>query len=119
MLSALTIAGLVLLTSNASSQAGTDHVLNPSQLITPADMTPKESKYYNTLTDPEAAKSFIITRSYVRLCQKVIDKTMPAEQLPDKPLGFAARYLLSGEATLINTAIAESITAEMRAKKPR
>jgi hypothetical protein len=49
--------------------------------------------------------------------KKVVDKTMPAEQLPDKPLGFSVRYLLSGEAKMINRAISDSIVA-MRKSNP-
>jgi hypothetical protein len=53
------------------------------------------------------------------LCQQVIDRKLPAEQLPDKPLGFSAKYLLAGEATLINTAISESIIAEVKADRAK
>ncbi len=84
-----------------------------SQILKPADLTAKEASYYKTLADPEVAKNFIITRSYVRLCQQVVDKKLPADQLPDKPLGFSVRYLLAGEVTMINRAISDSIIAEM------
>jgi hypothetical protein len=90
----------------AAENAG---ALSPAQLLKPDDLTPKELDFYKKLTDPEIAKNFIITRSYVRLCQKVNDKKMPAE--PDKPLGFSAHYLLSGEATMINHALSDSIVA--------
>jgi hypothetical protein len=83
----------------------------PSQMLRPSDLTPQELDYYNKLTDPEVAKNFIATRSYVRLCQKVLDKAMLAEGLPDKPLGFSVRYLLAGEANMINRAISASIVA--------
>lgn len=83
----------------------------PSQMLQSSDLTPQELDYYNKLTDSEVAKNFIATRSFVRLCQKVVDETMPAEQLPDKPLGFSVRYLLAGEATMINRAISDSIVA--------
>lgn len=98
-------AGAVLADSNS---------LAPSQLISTSNLTPKESNYYSTLKDPVVAKNFIITRSYVRLCQAVVDRKSPAENLPDKPLGFSVRYLLVGEATMINNAIAASIIAECK-----
>jgi hypothetical protein len=85
--------------------------LTPAQLLKPDDLTPKELDFYKKQSDPEITKNFIITRSYVRLCQKVIDKKMPAELLPDKPLGFSAHYLLAGEATMINQALSDSIVA--------
>jgi hypothetical protein len=85
--------------------------ITPSQMLRPSDLTPQELEYYNKLTDPEVAKNFIATRSYVRLCQKVLDKAMLAEQLPDKPLGFSVRYILAGEANMINRAISASIVA--------
>jgi hypothetical protein len=83
--------------------------LEPSQLITPANMTPVELDYYNKATDPSVKKNFIATRSYVRLAQKVVDKTMPAEQLPNKPAGFSVQYLLPDEPTVINQAIGLSV----------
>ena len=106
-------AALLALTSSpsASAQTASAQQLTPAQTIKTSDMTPKELAYYNRITDPAVATNFIITRSYVRLCQAVVDKQAPAEQLPDKPLGFSAAYLLPGEATMINAAIAASIVA--------
>jgi hypothetical protein len=96
--------------------------LEPSQLITPANMTPVELDYYNKATDPSVKKNFIATRSYVRLAQKVVDKTMPAEQLPNKPVGFSVQYLLPDEPTVINQAIGLSVAKLMeicmRTKRP-
>jgi hypothetical protein len=87
--------------------------------VNPANLTEKESAYYQKLTDPVVAKNFLVTRSYVRLCQQVIDHKLPAIQLPDKPLGFSVRYLLPGEATLINTALSESIIAGVKADQAK
>ena len=92
--------------------------LTDRQLIKPGELTQKESDYYQKLTDPEIAKNFLITRSYARLCQQVIDHKLPPRELPDKPLGFSARYLLTGEATMINTAIAESLAADLKQLAP-
>jgi hypothetical protein len=97
------------------TQADAENAVSPgltaAQLLKPDDLTPKELDFYKKQSDPEIMKNFIITRSYVRLCQQVIDKKMPAELLPDKPLGFSAHYLLSGEATMINHALSDSIVA--------
>ena len=95
-----------------------DEGLSAQQTVQPSDLTQKEADFYQNLTDPKMAKSFIITRSYVRLCRQVIDYTLPPLQLPDKPLGFSARFLLSGETTMINTAISESLKAEFRTMVP-
>jgi hypothetical protein len=103
--------GLAFLISIGPASA---QVLTPAQIVKPADLTEKESAYYQKLTDPLVAKNFLETRSYVRLCQKIIDHKMPAIQLPDKPPGFSVRYILPGEAQLINKAIAENIIAGMK-----
>jgi hypothetical protein len=108
--------GLAFLTSIGPASA---QVLTPAQIVKPADLTEKESVYYQKLTDPLIAKNFLVTRSYVRLCQQVIDHKMPAIQLPDKPLGFSVRYILPGEAQLINKAIAENIIAGIKADRAK
>ena len=92
--------------------------LTDRQMIKPAELTQKKADYYQKLTDPEIARNFLITRSFVRLCQQVIDRKLPPRELPDKPLGFSARYLLAGEATMINSAISESLAAELREMAP-
>jgi hypothetical protein len=99
----------------SSAQSTNTTELTASQTVSVADLTPKELAYYKTITDPEVARSFIITRSYVRLCQSVMERKMPAEQLPDKPLGFSARFVLPSEVTMINDAIADSIVAACHA----
>src|SRR3954447_7912651 len=88
--------------------------LKPSQVVSPSALTAQESAYYAKLTDSDIARNFILTRSYVRLCQAVMQKKMPAEQLPDKPLGFSVRYTLPGEVQIINSAIAANIVAQMK-----
>lgn len=82
----------------------------PLQMITPAEFTPVEAKFYQTL-DPAAQQDFIATRSYVRISQQVIDRTLPPLQLPDRPAGFSVKYLLPGEPFDLNTALADYITA--------
>jgi hypothetical protein len=96
----------------APAHAASAQELTTDQTVKISELTPKESAYYAKIADPEVAKNFILTRSYVRLCQDVMNKIMPAEKLPDKPLGFSVRYLLPGEPTMINQAIAASIIAE-------
>jgi hypothetical protein len=112
----LAIIGLVFSTSIGPASA---QELTSAQIVKPADLTEKESAYYQKLTDPQVAKNFLETRSYVRLCQQVIDHKMPAIQLPDKPLGFSVRYLLPGEANLINKAIAQNIIEGIKADRAK
>src|SRR5262249_15132709 len=90
--------------------------LAPSQLVNPADLTKDEADFYGTLKDPDEARAFIVTRSYVRLCQAVIDKKSPAAGLPPRPSAFKVAYMLPGEAEMINDAIGESVVARWTAK---
>ena len=85
--------------------------LTPAQTVKPADFTPTERDYYQKL-NAAAAKSFIATRSYVRLCQQVLERKLPALQLPDKPAGFTVKYLLPGEPNVINRALAAYVVAK-------
>jgi len=84
--------------------------LAPAQMIKPADLTQQEFTFYQTL-DSAAASDFLVTRSYVRLCQQVVDRKLPAAQLPHKPAGFSAKYLLPTDPNVINRALADSIMA--------
>jgi hypothetical protein len=98
------IASLGLLAATAGVAHAGD--LAPSQLVTPADLTPVERDYYNKTADPQVKKNFIITRSYVRLAQKVVNKTLPPEAYPTaKPNGFSVQYLLPDDAHVLNEAL--------------
>ncbi|HEX4048820.1 MAG TPA: hypothetical protein VH309_13335 [Elusimicrobiota bacterium] len=92
------------------------HALQPGDL-SPA-LTAQESKYYQGIqSDPTASQNFLITRDYARKAKFVTDHPKDinaAANLPDKPLGFSARYLLPGEATMINDALSLSIIAGMK-----
>ena len=92
------------------AQAGGPLPLTPAQTLRPADLTPVEMDQYRTL-DPAAAKDFIATRSYVRLCSRVVDGTLPAMQLPARPAGFKADDLLGEDPTVINRALADYLVA--------
>jgi hypothetical protein len=100
----IAIASLGLIAAAAGVARAGD--LAPSQLVTPADLTPVERDYYNKATDPQVKKNFIITRSYVRLAQKVVDKALPPEAYPTaKPNGFSVQYLLPDDAHVLNEAL--------------
>ena len=74
--------------------------------LTPADFTPIETNYYQTL-DPAARQNFIVTRSFVRISQQVTDGVLPPSQLPDRPTGFSTTYLLPGDPFDINNALSD------------
>ena len=78
--------------------------MRSDQLITPADFTPVEAQYYPTLA-PDAQHAFIVTRSYVRLSDKVIDQELPAVQFPDQPDELNPSYLLADDSFDLNTAL--------------
>jgi hypothetical protein len=90
--------------------------LAPSQILKPADLTPDELAYYNGATDPVIKKNFIITRSYVRLAEKIVAKEIPAWQFPGrKPDGFSAKFLLPKDPSVINEALGICLQAKFTA----
>ena len=105
---------LAQMTHSAFAQSDSLH-LTPAQTISPADMTKTELDYYRTL-DSEAGKSFIVTRSYVRLTKQVVDHKLPPLNFPPrKPEGFTAKYLLPDDPTVLNEALGEYLKAKLTA----
>jgi hypothetical protein len=105
---ALTFAAYFALAAPLAAQAAPAE-MTAAQLLTPADLTPQELTYYKQLSDPAEARHFIVTRSYERLCQRVVDRTLPPSQLPEKPMDFSVKYLLPAEPNVINRALALSL----------
>jgi hypothetical protein len=95
------------------AQSAGGSVLASSQILKTADLTPDELYYYNKISEPEVAKNFIITRSYMRICQNIIDNKIPADQLPSRPTGFSAKYLFDGDDDIISAAIKRAISAKL------
>ena len=56
--------------------------------LSPAELTPAEAATYQTLKDADAQKSFLFTRGYLRLCQKVLAGELPALDLPSLPRDY-------------------------------
>jgi hypothetical protein len=107
---------LLALAQPTFAQSGGPH-LTAAQTLNPTDFNAWERDYYKTLTDPIKAKSFIVTRSYMRLAQKLVDHKMPALQFPaGTPMGFSFNYLLPGEKAVRDKAIEISLTALMKEK---
>lgn len=78
-------------------------------MIAPADLTSQEAKFYRTLSS-SARRDFLATRSFVKVSQQVVDRVLPASQLPDRPAGFNVKYLLTGDPFDINNALADYLT---------
>jgi len=89
--------------------------MSPAQTISPRDLDAEEQEYYKTLTDPVKAKNFIVTRSYVRLAQKVLDHKLPPLEFPQKPDGFSVAYLLPDDPSIINQALGAYLSARITA----
>jgi hypothetical protein len=106
--------GLAFLVWPAQSSFAQSH-LSAAQTISPADLNAEEKEYYKTLTDPAKAKSFIITRSYFRLAQKVVDHKLPPLEFPQRPQGFSVVYLLPDEPSIINEAVGAYLSAKLTA----
>jgi hypothetical protein len=86
-----------------------------SQLVAPADLTAIELDYYKKATDPEVKRNFIITRSYVRIAQKVVAKKISPEEFPvAKPAGFSVQYLLPDDAHVINEALGLALAKSLQ-----
>jgi hypothetical protein len=102
----IAIACFCLITATVAIGVARAEELAPSLLVKPADLTPVERDYYDKATDPQVKKNFIITRSYVRLAQKVVAKTMAPEAYPAaKPNGFSVQYLLPDDPHVLNEAL--------------
>ena len=89
--------------------------LTASQLVTPTQLTPEERDFYNEAGDPTVKKNFIITRSYVRLAQKVASKEIPPDSFPRrKPKGFSVQYLLPNDPRVINEPVGRALAQDMQ-----
>jgi hypothetical protein len=105
---------LAQMVTSAFAQCDSSH-LTPTQTISPADMTKTELDFYRTL-DSKAGRSFIVTRSYVRLAKQVVDhKWPPLKFPPQKPEGFTLQYLLPDDPTVINQALGAYLAAKLTA----
>lgn len=84
----------------------------PALALTPRDLTPDEQQLYQKVqANPNAAKNFLAAREYVRKAKGVVDGAVPAASLPSKPAGFSSRYLLAGDADIIDQAVTLSVAA--------
>lgn len=95
------------------SPASREVDMTTAQMIKPGDMTPDELAYYKTI-DPAEAKRFVATRSYVRICQEVVDQKTPALKLPKQPPGFTMNYVLPAEKKILDDALKAYLIADVQ-----
>jgi hypothetical protein len=105
-----------LIAKNNPAEAAYPHVLEltDAQRLKPDDLDAQELAEFKMLSGEDAA-DFLETRSYVRVCRQYLDRKLPKADLPDKPLGFNPRYLLSGEKAVVNDAISQSLAGSLEA----
>jgi len=73
--------------------------------LTPSQLTPAEKATYETVKNqPDEAAAFLATRAYVKLCQKVVGKSMPAIKLTDIPDNYSDKYVSPAEAEAVDKA---------------
>lgn len=76
--------------------------------LTVAQLSKAEKAQYQTLLgQPDAqelVESFLETRGFLRDCQSVLDRKLPAAQLPFKPERFTDEYVSEAEKKTIRTA---------------
>jgi hypothetical protein len=94
------------------SPASREVDMTAAQMIKPGDMTPDELAYYKTI-GPVEAKRFVATRSYVRICQQVVDHKIPALMLPKRPPGFTMIYVLQPEKKILDDALKDYLIADV------
>ncbi|MDE2489312.1 MAG: hypothetical protein KGM24_00585 [Elusimicrobia bacterium] len=80
--------------------------------LTPAQLTASEQRTYQTLrSNPTAAQRFLVTRDYLRDCQKVVDHKMNALMLKYEPDDFDPSYVNNAEQRIVDKAITMNIAA--------
>lgn len=85
-----------------------------AKALAPAQLTPDETAVYQGL-DGDAASSYLATRGFLRLCQKVASKSMRSLDLPRKPAGYDAQYLSDEEAAIVKKAVNMYVAARINA----
>ncbi len=82
-----------------SSWAGT-----PVGPLSPSQLTDTERSSFQKLSDQTAQKAFLITRAYLRICEKVVAHQMPALELPVQPDEYQGKYVSPGEQKQVDAA---------------
>jgi len=104
---AATIIVIVALTETGLAAAVTPLVIT----LPISAMTATERATYQNLKTSVARKSFLDTRGFLRLCQKVMSGKLPPKNLPIEPRDFKDRYITATEKKVVDGAIVENVAA--------
>ena len=78
----------------------------------PAHLTKQDVVIYQALKSyPDAARSFLDTRVYVRRCESVVHHQLAADKLGVKPDDYNSKYVTGPERKVVVKAVAMSDTA--------
>jgi hypothetical protein len=81
--------------------------------LTPAELTSAEAATYRTLKDADAQKSFLDTRGFLRLSQKVMAGELPALELPRQPEDYDTDYVTDAEQKIVDDAVLKYVSARI------
>ena len=108
------IGALICVGVSIAPRAVSAQELSAGEVVSLAQLTPEEKDYYDHAANQTVRKNFIITRSYLRLAQKLVDKQIPPDAFPmRKPKGFSVEYLLPDDPEIINEAIGIALSHAM------
>ena len=99
----------------ACASAWAETPVSPS----PSELTAAATAIYQTLKDAPAQKSFLDTRGYYRLCQKVLGGELPALDLPNMPRDYNYDYVTKAEQKVVQDPLMKSIAAQIDASSPK
>jgi hypothetical protein len=85
-----------------------------ARALTPAQLNPDEQKVYEGLkSDPDAARSYLATRGFVKNCQLVAAKKAPAINLPLQPANYDVQYVTDPEQADVDKAVLRYVSAKI------
>ena len=99
----------------ACASAGAETPVSPS----PSELTAAATAIDQTLKDAPAQKSFLDTRGYYRLCQKVLGGELPALDLPNMPRDYNYDYVTKAKQKVVQDPLMKSIAAQIDASSPK
>jgi hypothetical protein len=89
-----------------------------ARALTPAQLTPDEQTVYDGLkNDPDAAKNYLATRGFLKLCEQVAARKLAAIKLPRQPANYDTQYVTDEEQAVVDQAVLKYVSA--RINSPR
>ncbi len=83
----------------------------PVRPLAASQLTDTERSSFQSLSDKAAQKAFLITRAYLRICEKVLKHQMPTLDLPVQPDEYDGQYVSPAEQKQVDAAQMAYITA--------